>query len=69
MLTATITAAIVFVCNMFGYHPDLAQIAAIAVFVKVVVVMGLFGATAKFMAWRKQRAEALAQTSGDTSVR
>lgn len=69
MLTAAITAAIVFVCSLFGYKPDLAQIAGIAVFVKIVVVIGIFGGTAKYMAWRKQRAELLAQTNGDTNVR
>lgn len=69
MLTASITAAIVFICSLFGYKPDLAQIAAIAVFVKVVVVIGIFGGTAKFMAWRKARAELLAQTNGETNVR
>lgn len=60
MLTTAITAAITAVLAMFGIKPTAAMLAGLWIFVKIVVVMGIFGLVGKMYKARQEKAQAAA---------
>lgn len=58
MITATLTTLIVTICAFFGVSLSVAEIGAIAVVMKVVVVSGIFGVGLRW--WRARQASRLA---------
>lgn len=56
MITASLTALIVSLCALFGVHLGMAEIAAVAVAMKVLVVSGILGFGLRWWRGREQRA-------------
>lgn len=56
MITASLTALIVSLCALFGVHLGVAEIAAVAITMKVLVVSGLLGFGLRWWRGRQQQA-------------